>query len=42
MWLATRTTRLGFTSDARFFKPYMRAVEAQLRLVDPTLMVVKE
>jgi hypothetical protein len=42
LWLASRTTRLGFTSDARFFKPYMRTVEARLRLVDPSLMVVKE
>jgi hypothetical protein len=42
MWLASRETRLGFTNDARFFKPYMRAVEAQLRQVDPTLKVVKE
>jgi hypothetical protein len=42
MWLASSATRLGFTNDARFFKPCMRAVEAQLRVVDPALMVVKE
>jgi hypothetical protein len=39
MWLASSSTRLGFTNDARFFKPYMRAVEDQLRLIDPKLHV---
>jgi hypothetical protein len=39
MWLASGSTRLGFTNNARFFKPYMRAVEDQLRLIDPTLQV---
>ncbi len=42
MWLANRTTRLGFTNDARFFKPYMRAVETRLRMIDPSVKVVKE
>jgi hypothetical protein len=42
MWLASRATRLGFTSDARFFKSYLRALEAQPRLEDPDLMVVRE
>jgi hypothetical protein len=42
MWLASSATGRGFTNDARFFKPCMRAVEAQLRLVDPAPMVVKE
>jgi hypothetical protein len=42
MWLASRATRLGFTNDGRFFRPYMRAVEAQLRQVDPSLQVMKE
>jgi hypothetical protein len=42
MWLASRATRLGFTNDGRFFRPYMRAVEAQLRQVDPSLQVMKD
>jgi hypothetical protein len=42
MWLASRSTRLGFTNDARFFKPYMRAVESQLRTIDPALKVVRD
>lgn len=42
MWLASRGTRAGFTNDGRFFRPYMRAVEAELRRVDPSLQVVKE
>jgi len=42
MWLASGATRMGFTNDARFFRPYMRAVEAQLRQVDPGLQVVKD
>ncbi len=42
MWLESRTTRIGFTSDGRFFRPYMRAVETHLRQVDPTLQVVKD
>jgi hypothetical protein len=41
MWLATRATRLGFTNDGRFFRPYMRAVEAHLRQADPSLQVMK-
>jgi hypothetical protein len=42
MWLANRSSRLGFTDDAGFFKTYMREVEAQLRAIDPLLEVVKE
>ena len=42
MWLALRTSRLGFTNDGRFFRPYMRAVETELRRVDPATQVVKE
>lgn len=42
MWLPTLTARLGFTSDARFFQAIHASAEAQLRLVDPTLMAVKE
>jgi hypothetical protein len=32
---------LGFTSDARFMRPYMRAVEGHLRQVDPNLKLEK-
>ena len=42
MWLASYATRLGFTNDARFFRPYMRAVEDQLRRLDPSVQVLKE
>jgi hypothetical protein len=41
MWLSHVATRLGFTNDGRFFRPYMRAVEGQLRRVDPALRVGK-
>jgi hypothetical protein len=42
MWLASRGSTLGLTHDARFIKPYMRAVEAELRLVDPGVAVAKD
>jgi hypothetical protein len=42
MWLASHGSRLGFTNDARFFKPYMRTVETELRRLDPSTQVVKE
>lgn len=42
MWLASYGSRLGFTNDARFFRPYMRAVEDELRRLDPATQVVKE
>lgn len=41
MWLASRASRIGFTMDGRFFRPYMRAVEDRLRRVDPSLQVIK-
>lgn len=41
MWLSKGGTVLGFTADGRFFRPYMRSVEEQLRKVDPGLTVVK-
>lgn len=41
MWLSQNATRLGFTNDGRFFRPYMRAVEGRLRRVDPSLRVGK-
>jgi hypothetical protein len=42
MWLASHASRLGFTNDARFFRPYMRAVEDQLRRLDSSIQVIKE
>lgn len=42
MWLASHGSRLGFTNDARFFRPYMRAVEDELRRLDPQTQVIKE
>jgi hypothetical protein len=42
MWLESRATRIGFTNDGRFIRPYMRAVETQLRQTDPSLQVVKD
>lgn len=39
MWLSSATTRLGFIADARFIRPYMRAVEGRLRQVDADLIV---
>jgi hypothetical protein len=41
MWLSSGSSSLGFTSDGRFFRPYMRAVENQLRQVDPSVAVAK-
>jgi hypothetical protein len=41
MWLSSGGSSLGFTSDARFFRPYMRAVEDQLRRVDSSVSVSK-
>ena len=42
MWLASNATRLGFVNDGRFFRPYMRAVEDQLRQIDPSVQVIKD
>lgn len=42
MWLGTRGTKLGFTADGRFFRPYMRAVEAHLRELDAGVLVAKD
>jgi hypothetical protein len=41
MWLSSGSTTIGFTSDGRFFRPYMRAVEDQLRRIDPAVQVAK-
>lgn len=42
MWLSANATRMGITTnDGRFFRPYMRAVESELRQVDPTVQVQK-
>jgi hypothetical protein len=47
MWLSSSGRAgvgglLGATSDARFIRPYMRAVETQLRQVDASLQIVKD
>jgi hypothetical protein len=42
MWLAQKGSVVGLTLDARFFRPYMRAVERELRRADPSLKVVKD
>jgi hypothetical protein len=42
MWLAAHGSRVGFTNDGRFFRPYMRSVEDHLRMVDPGLLLIKE
>lgn len=42
MWLGSSASKMGFTTDARFMKPYVRAVEDQLRALDPSLAVTKD
>lgn len=42
MWLDEVATTLGFTNDGRFFRPYMRAVQAELVKLDPSVLMVKE
>lgn len=42
MWLAEWASRIGFTNDARFIRPYLRAVETELRTIDTTVGVLKE
>jgi hypothetical protein len=42
MWLSENSTKLGFTGDGRFFRPYMRAVETCLRELDPAVQVTKD
>lgn len=37
MRIEARGSTMGFTSDARFFRPYLRAVEKNLRHLDPSL-----
>jgi hypothetical protein len=42
MWLSSSASRMGFTNDGRFMRPYMRAVESKLREIDPALAIVKD
>jgi hypothetical protein len=42
MWLAASSQIIGFTMEGRFFRPYMRAVEDQLRAIDPEVKTVKD
>jgi hypothetical protein len=37
MRVGSRGSTLGFTSDARFFRPYLRAVDSELRRLDPSV-----
>jgi len=37
MWLSSAATKLGFTADARFIRPYMQAVTSRLAAIDPNL-----
>ncbi len=39
MWLSSSATNLGFTSDARFLRPYMQRVQHSLAEIDPNLSV---
>jgi hypothetical protein len=41
MWLSSAGSKMGFTADARFFKPYMRSVETELRSADPSVVVTR-
>jgi hypothetical protein len=41
VWLAEHGTKLGFTSDARFIRPYFGSVQSELRALDPALEVAK-
>ena len=37
MRVESHGSTMGFTSDARFFRPYLRAVDTELRRIDPSL-----
>jgi hypothetical protein len=37
MRVGVRGTTMGFTSDARFFRPYLRAVDAEFQRLDPSV-----
>jgi hypothetical protein len=39
MWLSSRSTNWGFTSDGRFFRPYMRAVARRITTFDPNAVI---
>lgn len=41
VWLAEHGSKMGFTADARFIRPYFGSVQAELRALDPTLEVAK-
>jgi hypothetical protein len=41
MWLSSSGKQLGFTADARFIRPYMRAVETTLGALDGEMVVEK-
>jgi hypothetical protein len=37
MRVGSRGSVMGFTADARFFRPYLRAVEVELTRLDPSI-----
>lgn len=37
MRVGARGSTMGFTSDARFFRPYLRAADKELQRLDPSL-----
>jgi hypothetical protein len=41
MWLAEHGSRIGFVSDGRFIKPYMRSVETELVKLDSEVEIIK-
>jgi hypothetical protein len=41
MWLGSRGHKMGFTADAHFIKPYMRAVSDQLSQLYPSMQTQK-
>lgn len=42
MWMGARGSKFGLTTDARFIRPYFRAVDAQLRSIDPSMATSKD
>ena len=42
MWLSSRGSVMGFTSDAGFLRSYMNGVESELRALDSSLRMAKQ
>jgi hypothetical protein len=41
MWLKSATTQMGFKNEASLLRHYMRAVESELRKLDPQMQLSK-